>query len=150
MKSFSSSTGWVGSRGLTGSAGSVDDKGSVDGRGSGATAGSEATEVSTESSCKTGRGGTAGALASNSSTSETELAIKSSTEGSSTGFSASELLLKFENKSSLLLLVFAMPSSLFNLSKSLKICSLKLNFSSSREFSLKGVTSLLIIHNIIS
>ena len=135
---------------------------SVDGRGSGATAGSEttagsedttgseATEVSTESSCKTGRGGTAGALASNSSTSETELAIKSSTEGSSTGFSASELLLKFENKSSLLLLVFAMPSSLFNLSKSLKICSLKLNFSSSREFSLKGVTSLLIIHNIIS
>ena len=141
---------------MTGSTASVDGRGSVATVGSEATAGSEDTtgsedtEVSTESSCKTGRGGTAGALASNSSTSETELAIKSSTEGSSTGFSASELLLKFENKSSLLLLVFAMPSSLFNLSKSLKICSLKLNFSSSREFSLKGVTSLLIIHNIIS
>ena len=124
---------------------------------SGATAGSAGvtfsgtTAGSTGSSDdKDGRGGTVGALANSSSTSETESSIKSSTDGSFTNSSVFERLLKSEKSSSLPLSVALTSSSLFNLSKSRKICSLKLNFSSSREFSLKGITSLLIIHNIIS
>ena len=100
-----------------------------------------------------GRGGTVGALAINWSTVETESAINSCAEFSNCFFSESksEGFINVEKSSLISPDVFSSVfSSVFACSKSRNICSLKLSFSSSLDLSLKGFTSFLIIHNIIS
>ena len=98
-----------------------------------------------------GRGGTLGAFFRILSTTDRESAINSSVDVSGSRFEGvAELAWDDEAVRFGISTSFSLLSCSFTLSKSRRICSLKLNFSSSLDFSVKSITSLLTIHNIIS
>ena len=96
-------------------------------------------------------GGTLGAFFRILSTTDRESAINSSVDvAGSRSEGVAELAGDDEAVRFGISTSFSLLSCSFTLSKSRRICSLKLNFSSSLDFSVKSITSLLTIPNIIS